>query len=315
MLIKKINIPSLPLIFLLLFFPGINISCDGQQGTEIQSKTNSPPAITSITISPNQPNKESELSLFIQSRNPGGDPLTYRYQWIKNDNEISGENKESLKSGNFKKGDFIRVRVIPSDGQTVGKAFLSDPVRIINLPPVVEEVIIEPKVACANSDLKAVVKGSDPDGDSINYLYKWDKNGVVLLGEDAGILSQSQFKRGDLIAVTVIPNDGEASGKPKKSDAITIANSPPVIVSSPPTELSSNIYSYQVKADDPDGDPILFNLKAAPKGMVINKETGLIQWEVSKWDQGDHLIEIEATDSEGGKSFQRYTLSINFRSY
>lgn len=313
MLIKKITISPLPLIFLLLFLPGINVSCDGQQGTEIQSKTNSPPVITSITISPDQPNKESELSLFIQSHNPGGDPLTYRYQWIKNDNEISGENRESLKSGNFRRGDFIRVKVIPSNGKADGEPFLSGPVKILNMPSVVEEVYIEPKLPYASGDLKAVVKGSDPDGDSINYLYKWDKNGIVLSGEEADILRANRFKKGDTVTVTVTPNDGEASGKPKKSEGILIANSPPIIVSSPPTNVKGNTYTYQVKAEDPDGDPILFSLKTAPKGMTINKETGLIQWEVSKGDRGDHLIEIEATDPEGAKGFQRYTLDIQFR--
>ena len=47
--------------------------------------------------------------------------------------------------------------------------------------------------------------------------------------------------------------------------------------------------------------------------MAINKETGLIQWEVSKGRSGSTINEIEATDPEGAKSFQRYTLDIQFR--
>ena len=221
--------------------------------------------------------------------------------------------QESLKIGNFKKGDFVRVKVIASDGKALGEPFLSDPVKISNMPPVVEEVNIEPKSAYANSDLKAVVKSSDPDGDSVNYLYKWEKNGAVLSEKDASILEPNQFKRGDSITVTVTPDDGEASGKPKKSEAMIIANSPPIIVSSPPANLKGNIYTYQMKVEDSDNDPIIFTLKTAPKGMVINKETGLIQWEVLREDQGKHLIEIEASDPEGAKSFQRYTLSIESR--
>ena len=313
MLAKKINISPFSFIFLLLFLPGINISCDGHRGTEVQSKTDPPPVITSITISPDQPNKESELSLFIQSHNPGGNPLTYRCQWIRNDEEIPGENASTLKSENFKKGDFIRVKVVPSDGKADGEPFLSVPVKIFNMPPVVGEVDIEPKLAYANSELKAIVKGSDPDGDSIYYLYKWEKNGIVLSGEDTAILQSNRLKKGDSVTVTVTPNDVETLGKPKKSDVITIANSLPVIVSFPPTHLSGNIYTYQVKTEDPDNDPIIFVLKTAPKGMVINKETGLIKWEVSKGDRGHHLIEIEATDPEGAKSFQRYTLTIEVR--
>jgi hypothetical protein len=313
---EKRNIPILSSIFLLLFLIGMTLSCDGQPehpGTDLQSKPNSPPVITSITISPNQPNKESELSLYIQSHDPDGDPVTYRYQWIKNDEEILGENTSTLKSGNFRKGDLIQVKVVPFDGKVDGKPFLSDPIKILNMPPVVEEVSIEPKLIYVNSELKAVVKASDPDGDSIHYRYQWEKNGIVLPGEDTGILEANQFKKGDSIIVTVIPNDGEASGKPKKSEARISANSPPMIISSPPSNLSGNIYTYQVKVEDPDNDRIIFALKTAPPGMMINKETGLIEWEVSKGDRGDHFIEIEATDSEGAKSFQRYTLSIESR--
>jgi hypothetical protein len=312
MLTKKINIAPFSLIFLLLL-AGITISCDEGQGAKIKSETSLPPVVTAVTISPGRITKMSELSLFIQSHNPNGNPLTYRYRWFRNDEEILGENASTLKCENFKKGDLIRVRVVPSDGKADGEPFLSGPVKILNMPPVVEEVRVEPKLAYANSDLKAVVKGSDPDGDSIHYLFKWEKNGIVLSEGDAGALEANQLKKGDSITVTVTPTDGEASGKPKKSEPMIIANSPPVIVSSPPTDLSGNIYTYQVKVEDPDNDPVIFTLRTSPKGMTINKETGFIQWEVSKGDRGDHLIEIEATDPDGAKSLQRYTLTIEFR--
>ena len=312
MVAKKINIARFSFIFLFLL-AGINISCDGQQGTEIQSKTSLPPVITSITISPGQPNKMSELSLFTQSHNPGGNPLTYRYRWFRNDEEIPGGNANTLKCENFNKGDLIRVEVVPSDGKGDGEPFLSGPVKILDMPPVVEEVLVERKLDYAHSELKAIVKGSDLDGDSINYFYKWEKNGTVLSEGDGGALEAIRFKKGDSITVTVTPTDGEVSGKPKRSGTVIVANSPPAIVSSPPTHLSGNIYTYQVKAEDPDNDPIIFTLRTSPKGMTVNKETGLIQWEVSKEDRGDHLVEIEAADPDGAKSLQRYTLTIEFR--
>jgi hypothetical protein len=313
MFAKKISISPLTFIFFLVFLLGMNISCSEQEGTEIQSKTNLPPAITSITISPNQPNKESELSPFIQSQNPSGNPLTFRYQWIRNDEEIPGENTSTLKSGNFTKGDLIRIEVTPSDGTTEGTPFLSQSVKILNSPPVIQEVWIEPKVAYVTDRLKAIVKGSDPDGDSITYVYKWEKNGVVLSGEETDILEPNRFKKGDSITVTVTPNDGETSGKTKKSDAIVVANSPPIITSSPPTTTDGNIYIYHVGANDPDNDPIIFTLKTSPRGMEIDKETGVIRWEIQKRDQGPQLIEIEASDPDGAKSFQRFTLSFEFK--
>jgi hypothetical protein len=288
-----------------------NLSCE--QGKDLKSKTNSPPVITSLNILPEKPNKESELNLIIQSNDPDNDPVTYHYQWMKNDQEIVGENKGTLSSGNFKKGDLIQGRVTPYDGKMEGKPFLSTPVKILNSPPVIGEVWIEPKVAYVTDRLKANVKSSDVDGDFIYYTYRWEKNGVVLDDERGEILERGRFKREDSIAVSVIPDDRETEGSPKKSNAIIVSNSPPIITSSPPTSVEKTTYLYQVVANDPDNDPVAFTLKSAPKGMEIDNKTGLIRWEIRKEDKGTHAIEIEASDGEGGRSLQRYTLTVEFK--
>jgi hypothetical protein len=300
-------------VFFLFFFG--NLSCGTQDGKELKHITNSPPVISSITLLPEKPTIENELNLFIQSHDPDGDLVTYQYQWLRNDEEIIGENKNILKSRNFKKGDLIRVRVTPSDGKVNGTAFLSDAVKILNSPPLIQEVWIEPKVAYVTDRLKANVRSSDPDGDAIYYTYQWEKNGAVLNEEKGEFLERGQFKKGDLITVTVIPDDRESLGKARRSNPLIISNSPPIITSSPPTKTDGNIYTYQVTANDPDNDPVIFTLKTAPKGMEINKETSSIRWEIQKGDQGTQTIEIEASDSEGAKSIQRFTLSISLKRY
>ena len=310
-LAMKMRNLSIFLLFLLLLVG--NLSCGKREGKEPKVKTNSPPVITSINILPEKPNKESELNLITQSYDPDGDPITYRYQWMKNDQEIVGENKGTLSGGNFRKGDLIQVRATPSDGKVEGKPFLSSPVKILNSPPVIGEVWIEPKVAFVTDRLKANVKSSDVDGDFIYYTYRWDKNGIVMPEERGEVLEKGRFKKGDSITVTVTPDDREVQGPPKKSEPVIISNSPPIITSFPPTSVEGMTYLYQVKADDPDNDPITFTLKSAPKGMEIEKETGLIRWVIRKEDIGVHSIEIEATDNAGAKSLQRYTLTIEIK--
>jgi hypothetical protein len=178
---------------------------------------------------------------------------------------------------------------------------------------VIGEVWIEPKVAFVPDRLKANVKSSDVDGDFIYYTYRWEKNGVVLDDERGEILERGRFKREDSIAVSVIPDDRETQGSPKKSNAVIISNSPPIITSSPPTSVEKTTYLYQVVANDPDNDPVAFTLKSAPKGMEIDKKTGSIRWEIRKEDMGTHAIEIEASDDRGAKSIQRYVLTVDFK--
>jgi hypothetical protein len=300
-------------LFLFLFLLLVNLSCEKQEKIEPKPKTNSPPVITSVSILPEKPNQESELSVLVQSNDPDGDPVTYRYQWIKNDEDMVAENKNTLKPGILKKGDIIQVKIIPSDGKEEGKPFLSALVKILNAPPVIQEVWIEPKMPTAKENLKAFEKSVDADGDSIYFTYQWEKNGVVLLDERKETVEQGRFKKGDTITVTMVPDDREIMGAPKKSAPVTILNSAPNIDSSPPFSIDGTKYTYQVKANDPDNDPITFSLKSGPKGMKIDQKTGLIQWEIQKEDKGTHSIEIEVRDNEGATSYQRYTLVVEVR--
>jgi hypothetical protein len=307
--------PSATVIFLASFVLILSCACEKQKGTEPKPgvKINSPPAIASVKILPEQPNRESDLSLLIQSQDSDGDSVSYQYQWIKNDEEIVGENGTTFKAGNLIKGDVIQVRVIPSDGKENGKPFLSDPVTILNSPPVTQEVWIEPKMPSAKDNLEVQEKSVDADDDTIYFTYQWEKNGVELMDERKEVLEQGRFKKGDSITVTIIPDDREIMGTPKKSAPVTITNSPPSIISSPPTSTNGTKYEYPVKAIDPDNDPLTFSLKSGPKGMKVDTTSGLVYWEIQKEDKGTHTIEIEVSDNEGLKSFQRYTLAIEFR--
>jgi hypothetical protein len=302
-------------VFLFLCPFVIPISCERQKATESLSKTkvNSPPTITSVTLLPERPNRENDLSLVLQSQDPDGDLVNYRYQWIKNDIEMAGESGNVLRAGNFSKGDIFQVRVIPSDGKGDGKPFLSNPVKILNAAPVVREVWIEPQMPTIQNDLKVHEKSTDADGDSIFFSYQWEKNGTALTDERKDMLERVRLKKGDSISVTVVPDDREIMGEPKKSEPVKISNSPPTIVSFPPTSIEGTKYLYQVKANDPDNDPITFTLKSGPKGMGIDPKSGLVQWQIRKEDQGTHSIEIEVSDNEGARSYQQYTLAIEVR--
>ena len=307
------SVYGLILFFSLCLILSILLSCEGRKSSEQESKTNSPPAVTSVTIQPEKAYKGNELNLAIESNDPDRDLVTYRYQWIKNDQEILGENNISLKGDRFQKGDRIQVRVIPSDGKMEGPPFLSSQIRILNSPPVIQEVWIEPQSAFVSESLQANARSLDSDGDFVYYTFQWEKNAQVMPDETSQVLDRTRFKKRDSIAVSVIPDDRETEGARKRSVPVVVLNSPPTITSSPPTSVTGTTYQYQVAPFDADQDPIIFALKAGPKGMVLDQRTGLLRWEFRKEDKGTQPVEIEVADNEGAKSTQRFTLIIDFK--
>jgi hypothetical protein len=310
---KRLQVGRIILRTSLCLIVPILLSCEDRKSSASFSKSNSPPTVTSATLLPEKAYKGTEFNLVVQGSDPEGDPITYKYQWIKNEQEMAGENKSSLRTDRFQKGDLIQAKVTPSDGKSEGSPYLTPPVRILNSTPVIHEVWVEPKLPFANDNLKAQVKGSDLDGDFMYYTYQWEKDGKVIPDERNQVLERGRFKKGDTLSVTVLPDDREIQGEPKKSDPVLISNSPPMIISTPPTTVEGTTYRYAVKANDPDQDPVTFTLKSGPKGMAIDREKGLIQWEIRKEDKGTHSIEFEASDPEGAKSTQRFTLTVDFK--
>jgi hypothetical protein len=71
----------------------------------------------------------------------------------------------------------------------------------------------------------------------------------------------------------------------------------PDITSVPVTSsLVGELYSYDVEATDPDGDPIIYSLISNPIGMYINTSSGVISW--TPTTAGDYDVIVRASDGD-----------------
>ena len=151
------------------------------------------------------------------------------------------------------------------------------------------------------------VSGSDADGDSVTFLYEWTINGEPAgTGEKIG----GPVKRGDRVSVKVTPFDRESYGRSIVLDR-EIQNLPPIIQEHQDFQFDGKIYTYQVKASDPDGDPLTYTIESLAEGMTINTSSGLITWNVPSKFKGKKSVSVVVTDGYGGAA--QYVLNITIQ--
>ena len=76
------------------------------------------------------------------------------------------------------------------------------------------------------------------------------------------------------------------------------SNRPPSITSVPNTVTNTErLYQYQLEAFDGDGDLLLWSLDEAPAGMVVNAETGLLSWQPTTEQIGEHTVAVRVVDA------------------
>jgi hypothetical protein len=268
-----------------------------QQGKNTGSEIG-PKGGQGVLITPESPTVTTDLTAVVSGI--GGSVV---YRWMINGSVLARETGPVLLKGLYRKGDVITLTVT-SDGKDATATTV-----IQNSPPRVVAVPFSPERVFAGTDVSVAPQAVDPDGDAVMFHYRWTVNGEDI-PEDSSILKGNLFKHGDIVTLTIIPYDYEAAGEPFVSKALIIPNAPPQFVSTPPKEFTNKTYVYQAKAEDPDGDSVTYTLGSAPKGMTIDSHTGLITWIVGGDQSGTHEVEVVATDSEGMKAYQHYTLAI-----
>jgi hypothetical protein len=235
---------------------------------------NDPPTAPLVDVTPNLPLTTDNLvcTVTTPSTDPDGDPVTYTYEWYKNEvlqsdeTTVTTELTDTVSSTKTAKGEVWKCVVTPYDG-IVNGASAQDQVTIGNSLPSIEGVNITPDPAYKTSTLTATPYGwSDADGDAAQYLYQWQKwNGDSwqdILGATSSTLSPDNFVKGDQIKVICTPFDGEDYGT-SKENTITISNSPPsapVIDLTPdfPATTDDLVCIIITPSVDPDGDPVTY---------------------------------------------------------
>ncbi|MDN5941302.1 MAG: Ig domain-containing protein [Nitrospira sp.] len=302
-------------VAILFFFAAVTVSActsepsgggAGEAGGLHQENT--PPSVHAITFQPNPILLSEPVGVFADALDPDHDQVTFRYQWFVNNKRVPDETRSVLSPSMLKRGDRVRVEVVPHDGKVEGVSGWVEQV-VGNTPPMVSSLQFETENFRLGDRLQVKVEATDADSDEIRYVFRWWRNGAVAEGEE-NFLDTAGFKQKDAVMVEVVPHDATGQGKPFRIDPLYIGNSQPQIVSVPPVATGRERYEYAVKATDLDGDTMNYQLEDAPSGMTINRETGHILWDMSRASAGTHRVRVIAEDGQGGKAFQEFAIAL-----
>ncbi|WHZ16732.1 MAG: EF hand domain/PKD domain protein [Nitrospira sp.] len=287
-------------------------SSSPQDGSVAASNTkqNQPPTVRLVTIVPAPLTLVGPITAHVAADDPEGTEITKRFQWIVNGAPVLGATGFELKPDHVKRGDQVAVEVIVSDGQAESAPYRTEPVTVVNTPPLVTHVTIEAALPEGSNRVFAKIDTVDPDRDEIHYTYRWWRNDKQVKEGDESVLDTTGFGRKDIVAVEVIARDQDAAALPVRATPIVLGNSPPQILSSPSALTNREQYEYLVHAKDPDGDMVNYTLETAPPGMTIDKVTGQVTWKVTAGSAGTHRVKVMAEDGQGGTAWQEFEVSI-----
>ncbi len=69
-------------------------------------------------------------------------------------------------------------------------------------------------------------------------------------------------------------------------------------------------YLYEIEALDPDFDELAYSLVHAPIGMLIDNGNGLVSWEPSLDQVGNHDVTVRVEDGRGGVAEQAFVVAV-----
>jgi len=288
-------------------------AADGADGQAAGSALNSPPVIQSVALVPSRPRPGETVQANVVANDPDGDPITLEYHWrVAGQSVDAPPDRSSLHVESHGRESAIEVTVVAHDAQGASSPETAV-AHVGNLPPTIVQVVLQPsgKVS-AGTDITASTRASDPEGSELEYHYHWTVNGRTAPVEGP-TLPGNQFQRGDTIALEVVASDGEEDSEPVQSPPIPVVNAPPRITSQPGQIGADGIFRYNVVAEDPDGDKSFrYRLNEGPPGMSIGFDDGKLKWEPPADVAGSHPVEIEVEDLFGGKSTQKFALTLSY---
>ena len=276
----------------------------------IGEKKNTPPSISRILVSPQDPKLKDALKCEVSASDVDQKELQIQYEWFINEKVVPGEIQSTLAAGHHIRGDSIRCEAVAYDGFSQSNTGKSNSVKVINTAPEIISLKEVPEKPGKNTGLEFQVESKDEDGDRLTTEFSWFHDGKPLPEITTSKIPGADLKKETFYWVFVKVSDGQESVT-QHSLKIPISNSAPIISSTPPNFIKDmQEYHYKVEATDPDGDAIKFLVSGAGGGQI--SDSGEFSWKPTPNQSGKNVIRITAQDTDGAQAYQEFELYVAF---
>ena len=203
--------------------------------TQFATRENSPPSVDDLLIYPQFPLTKDSLSASYRYFDIDGDrEQNSNLSWYCDDQFITHTSSSHIIfPEHTRKHQIWYFEIEPFDGYSFGTPQVSESVTILNSPPVIDSIEIEPQNPSDRDTLKINYQYLDADNDSEGDTeIRWFNNEVHDPDFDNQRMISPEFiAEGDEWYCLIEPHDGETFGSTYQSDHVVISasNHPPII--------------------------------------------------------------------------------------
>jgi hypothetical protein len=279
---------------------------------------NTPPTAPEFSLGPANPTTETDVQVTIAkpATDADADTISYRYQFYVNGEALAlAPTRPFLPRGAARKGDTVKAEVWAFDGEAVGPR-VSAQIQVVDAAPEAPKVAISPQTPHTGSALTSglALGARDPDRDPVTYRITWTRNGQPAGTPGSSAIPGTDVHKGDVWAVTYVPNDGSLDG-PAGTIQVTVVNTPPtkprLSVSDLTPAVSDTVKLFIAEpSKDLDDDAIHYEYKWTVEDPKSGKgakpldnrtdRTGLAPGEFHKHQR--ILATVTAIDTDGARS-------------
>jgi len=201
------------------------VNATADSGSTVRSASviiiNAAPVVEVVTLTPTSATEESTLSCASTVTDPDGDAVTATTTWFVGGTGVT--EGASIDGIWFSKGDTVWCEVRGDDGEDTGLSERSVSIAIGNTAPTAPTIAMSEALLDPGDPVECLVikDGTDIDGDTLSYEFRWTADGVTL-SESGATFSDTASVAGRVLTCAARSDDGSDFSGWSASDSATV---------------------------------------------------------------------------------------------